>query len=274
MRRVIVLCFLQPQPLAQVNRAFPRPHRVTNANTWDAFLSGVREERVDIVVVDPCAGASQPLSDRLCSLASELEFRPTIPIVGYVSVTASAMRAVQGLVALGAAEIVIRGVDDSAEALSATVQRSVAAFSASRVVRAVGLPFETLPSGVALALQQAFHRPAEVRSVADLATAAKMTRRSLDRWLARAGFSSARTLLACARVNAAFHLLAAGSVRMQQAASALGYSSSRSLAREVHAVTGYPASAIPSRLSRDAFDAALGRRLLRSPGDATPGPMY
>ena len=274
MRRVIVLCFLQPQPLAQVNRAFPRPHRVTNASTWDAFVSDVRHERCDIAIVDPCAGGNQLMSDRLGSLASVLEVGLTIPIVGYVSVTASAMRGVQGLVALGAAEIVIRGVDDSAEALSATVHRTVAASSASRVVRAVGVPFEALPSGVASAIQQAFRRPADVCSVADLAAAAKTTRRSLDRWLARAGFASARTLLACARVNAAFHMLAAGSIRMQHAASALGYSSSRALAREIHSVTGYPASAIPSRLSRDAFVAAIGRRLLRSPSDHRAGPVY
>jgi transcriptional regulator GlxA family with amidase domain len=109
----------------------------------------------------------------------------------------------------------------------------------------------------------AFGRPDRVRSVGDLALAARTTRRSLDRWLARAGLPSARTLLSCARANAAYHLLAGGRVRASEAASLVGYGSPRSLSRELQAIAGQPVSAIPLRLSRDAFAAAIERRLAR-----------
>src|SRR5215216_3212454 len=82
-------------------------------------------------------------------------------------------------------------------------------------------------------------RSERVRSVSDLASEARTTRRSLDRWLARTGLAPARTLLACARANAAFHLLAGGHVRTSRAAEMLGYTSSRALARELHSLTGH-----------------------------------
>jgi AraC-like DNA-binding protein len=266
---VIVVCYVPSQPLAQLRRAFPAPHNVSNASTWDALVSHIRDRQCDVAIVDPCTGGEHLAPERLNDLASVVTPPSAIPVVGYVSVTAAGMRAVQSLVRLGAAEIVIRGVDDATDALATVVHRAVAAGVAGRLMQCAGIPFEALPPRVAAALEIMFNRPDQLRSVGDLALAAKTTRRSLDRWLARAGLSSARTLLSCARANAAFHLLTAGRVRRAEAASLLGYASPRSLTRELHAVTGYSASAIPAELSREAFVAVVGRRLLRSPSGAT-----
>jgi AraC-like DNA-binding protein len=230
-------------------------------------LSDLRERRCDVAIIDPCTDGDHLASGRLGALAIAMPGIAPVPVVGYVSVTACAMRAVQGLVQLGASEIAIRGVDDSIDALATTVRRAVATCASARVVTAVGTPWHALPVPVATAIQMAFHRPEQLRSVTDLATAARTTRRSLDRWLARAGLSPARTVLSCARVNAAFHLLTGGNVRVGEAALQVGYASSRSLTRELFAITGYPASAIPARLSRDVFAAAIARRLVRHPQD-------
>ena len=266
---MIVLTYLSSQSLAQIQRAFPPPHHVLNASTWSDLASDLRQRHCDIAIVDPCLGGDRLAVARLNELSRDIGRPHSIPLVGYVSVTAAAMRAVQALVRLGASDIVIRGVDDSTDAIVAIVHRALSACAANRVVSAVGTPFDALPSGVAAAIQLAFHRPEQLRSVSDLAVAAQTTRRSLDRSLARAGLSSARTLLACARANAAFHLLAEGNLRAAQAASLLGYPSARSLSRELYAITGYPASAVPRQLSRDAFVVALERRLVRRSFDAT-----
>ena len=262
---MIVLCHLPPQPLAQVQRAFPPPHRVVNASAWDALVADVRHIRGDVAVVDPCHGGDHLSSGRLEALAGVSSDHTVVPIIGYLSVSAPAMRAVQSLVRLGAIEIVIRGVDDSTVAIRTVVHRAFATCTARRVVAVVRDPLRTLPPAIAAAVTGAFHHPERLQSVGDLAAAAKTTRRSLDRWLARAGLASARTLLACARANAAFHLLTSGQVRRATVASLVGYASSRSLGREMLAVTGYPASAVIAGLSRDAFVEALGRRLVRDP---------
>jgi AraC-like DNA-binding protein len=231
-------------------------------------MSDLQHRRCDVGIVDPCAGGDHLASGRLSALTHAMTVVPSVPVIGYVSVTAGAMRAVQALVRAGAPEIVIRGVDDSFDGLAGAIHRAVAACASGRLVSAVEAPLQALPLPVANAIQTAFNHPEQLRSVMDLAAAARVTRRSLDRWLARAGLSPARTLLSCARANAAFHLLAGGTVRVAEAALVLGYASSRSLTRELSAITGCPASAV-TRLSRDAFAATIARRLLRRSQSAT-----
>jgi AraC-like DNA-binding protein len=271
---VIIRCYLSPQSLARVQHAFPPPHCVGNAGTWAALVSELHHRRCDAAIVDPCADGDHRAQVRLSSLTQAMALAPSIPVIGYVSVTASAIRVVQALVRSGALEIVIRGVDDSRDALAGAIHRAVATCGWGGVVNAVEAPLRALPFPVATAIQTAFTHPERVRAVSDLATAAGMTRRSLDRWLARVGFSSARTVLSCARVNAAFHLLAGGSTRVAEAALLVGYPSSRSLTRELRAITGCPASEA-TRVSRDAFAATIGRRLVRcQPSALAPCSSY
>jgi len=262
--RVIIRCYLSPQALAHVQHAFPPPHCVSNAITWGALVSDLQRRRCDVAIVDPCAGGDHRAQSRLSILTQAMTLVPSIPVIGYVSVTASAIRVVQALVRSGAPEIVIRGVDDSLDALAGVIHRAVAKCGWGDLANALDPPLRALPLPIGAAIQTAFTHPKQVRSVSDLAAAARMTRRSLDRWLARAGLSPARTLLSCARVNAAFHLLAGGSVRVGEAALLVGCSSPRSLTRELSAITGRPASEA-TRVSRDAFAATICRRLVRRP---------
>lgn len=261
---MIALCYLPSPALTQLRRALLPPHHIRPAASWGALTDHVAFRRGDVVIVDPCSAPERDAGARLRLLGTALSRAPALPVVGYVSVTAPAIHAVQALVQLGAAEIVVRGVDDGAESLASAIHRAVAGSAADRLVQSLGNPFGPLPTGVAAALHRLFRRPEQVRSVSDLAGAAGTTRRSLDRWLARAGLAPARTLLSCARVNAAFQLLAPGRVRATQAAAMLGYPSPRALARELQSLTGYAPSALPGRVSVDTFVAALGPRLLRA----------
>jgi AraC-like DNA-binding protein len=267
---VIALAYLPPSSLAQLRRAFPPPHGVHSFETWEELTRAVTAGGADVIVVDPCAGtggnagtARQPALGRVERLAVARLNTPGIPIVGYVSVTAIAIHAVHALVQTCGAEVVVRGLDDGADTFYALLQRIGAGSSARSLVGALGFPFSPLPADVAAGVELLFRRPDRVRSVTDLAKAAATTRRTLDRWLARAGLASARTLLVCARANAAFHLLAAGGMRPSRAAVLLGYPSPRALAREIHSVTGYPPSTIAKGADAEEFQAALRSRLFR-----------
>ena len=262
---MIALCHVSTLSLAQLQRALPSPHTVSNASSWDTLLARMNQRMHDVLVVDPCAGDERLATVRLRDLADALAALPPRAVVGYVSVTATSIRAVQALSRLGALEIVIRGVDDTPNALATAIRRALTAHSANRLVDSLGPSLAMLPAGVTEALQLLLRSPDRLRSVSDVAVAAKTTRRSLDRWLARAGLAPARTLLACARANAAFHLLAAGRVGRSQAAAMAGYSSARSLARELNAIVGWSPATIASGLTTDALVAALSRRLVRVP---------
>ena len=263
-----VLAFLGSSAHAQLVRALPPPHRVTHTTDWPTLLAALRDARCDVAVIDPCVGGQHGSAERLRELTDAAQASADVPVVGYFAVSATAIRAAHTFARLGPADvsnIVVRGFDDAIDALSATLHRVVSSGAASRLVRSVGNPFATLPPAAARAVVSLFHHPERIRSVSDLAAEARTTRRSLDRWLAQAGLASARTLLACARANAAFHLMSAGHVRAARAADILGYSSPRALAREMQALTGCGASVIRGQLTESAFSTAMARRLRRPP---------
>ena len=201
----------------------------------------------------------------MIALASAVAGTPRAPVVGYVAVTAAAIRATHALTKLGASEVLIRGMDDSPAVLSATLRSVVASSSTNRLLRVASDTLVSLPASIARGVEELFDHPERFRSVSQLADASGSTRRSLDRWLARAGLAPARTLLACARANAAFNLLATGHARVSDAASQLGYPSSRALSREVHAMTGHSARAVAAVLQPEAVAALFQRRILRDP---------
>lgn len=271
-RRVIALSFLPPQSLTQLRLALPPPHSVRSAGSWEEFTLAVSQYACDVVVVDPCVGAERFARERVSELAAARSGTPCTPVVGYVCVTAAAIHAVHSLVRSCAAEIVVRGVDDRADALFRTLQRALAGSAAEPLVVAIGGPCSPLPLEISNALTLLFRRPDKLRSVDDLAMAARTTRRTLDRWLARAGLASARTLLACARVSAAFHLLTTGGLRATHAAALLGYTSPRALARELQSLAGFAPSSIPAHVTRASFVDALRPRLFRD--HAVPASSY
>ena len=271
-----VLAFLGSSAHAHLVRALPAPHRITHTTDWPTLLSAVRDAGCDVAVVDPCVSDQHRSAERLRELADAAQAPADTPVVGYFAVSAASIRAAHTFAQLGppdVSNVVIRGFDDGPDALSATLHRVISSSAASRLVRSAGNPFATLPPTVARAVVTLFHHPERMRSVSDLAAEARTTRRSLDRWLAQAGLASARTLLACARANAAFHLMTAGHVRAARAADMLGYASPRALAREMRALTGCAPSVIRGQLTESAFSAAIAHRLRRPPG-VPPRPAY
>jgi len=260
---VIVLSHLPSLSVAQLQRALPPPHVVSNSVTWDELVARVHRWQHDVAVIDPCVGNEHLAVARLGRLRPVLALAPSAPVIAYVSVSVAAMRAVQALGQLVPHELIIRGVDDSPDALAAAVHRVVAAGAAIRLMACVATSLRELPPNMSAAIEAMFHRPERVRSVSELVATAHTTRRSFDRWLARAGLAPARTLLACARANAAFHILTVGRLPRRRAAALVGYSSARSLARELHALTGWSRSPKAAQFTKDEFATALGRRLAR-----------
>lgn len=231
--------------------------------SWEEFTLAVSELSYDVVVVDPCVGAERFALERVRELEAARCGAPCTPVVGYVCVTAAAIHAVNALARSCGAEVVVRGLDDQAHVLLRTLQRAIAGSAAEPLVVALSGPCSPLPLDIADALTLLFRRPDKLRSVDDLAMAASTTRRTLDRWLARAGLASARTLLACARTSAAFHLLTTGGLRTTHTAALLGYASTRALTRELQSLTGFAPSAIPAHMTPATFVDAVRPRLFR-----------
>jgi hypothetical protein len=223
---------------AHLQRALSPTHAVRTAASWRELLALLETLADEAIVVDPCVrddslgrrGTS--VVEYLCACVAGAR------LVGYVSVTAEAMAAAVTLARCGATEIIIRGVSDQPAQLLRAVRLASASTLTANAIAGLEPALSHLPPPVALALRQVVAHPDELRTVRAVAESARVTRRSLDRWLARAGLAPARRFVACARAITAFSLLLRGGATMGDVAAALGVRSSRSLARELNVITG------------------------------------
>jgi len=71
-----------------------------------------------------------------------------------------------------------------------------------------------------------------------------MNRRTLDRWLDRAGFAPARTILLGARLLRAYQFLRDPGSKLEDVTRKVGYGSPRMFARQVREVTGLTPSGL------------------------------
>ena len=100
----------------------------------------------------------------------------------------------------------------------------------------------------------------------DLAVAAAMTRRSLDRWLDRTGIAPAKMLVIGARLLRAYHYMRDPGYLLEDVAAKLGYPTARLFARQMRLATGLMPSTVRERVAPDRFVATLGARLCQRDG--------
>ena len=115
------LAFLQSPALAQLVRALPAPHRVSNVRDWKTVVSVVPHRDFDVAVIDPSLGGEHLTAERIRALVNALGSSPGTPLVAYVSVTASSILTAQAMARLVPAHVsnvVVRGIDDTPESLS------------------------------------------------------------------------------------------------------------------------------------------------------------
>lgn len=244
---VEVAAHLAPHLLAQLRRACDPecdlPDQETTlavAVSWDALLLHVRTGPVDVVVADPAA--TGPIDTSTIRLI--LTRYPSVPILLYTVLTPESLRATVDLARSGARHVVLRGFDDEPRHLRELLERFPTSRLSDFVLRSLEPQLSQAPPALGRAVAQMFDRPHRFHHAADLALAAGMTRRSLDRWLDRAGIAPARTLLVGARLTRALHYLREPGYLLDDVTRKLGGPSGRIFARQVRQATGLTPSAL------------------------------
>jgi AraC-like DNA-binding protein len=252
--------------LTQLRIALTGDHSVLAVQGWDHLGTVLRERMVDVVVLEPSPLAPAELPALLALLAGH----PATPVVIYTSITAPAMQATVELARRsGVRHVIFRGVDDAPSRLRALLleiagdpwHSALLPWVVSRVART--------PGGVERAVGQLFRAPQQFHDVADLARAAGMTRRTVERWLTRAGIASAKRLVVSARVERGHHLLRESRADVGEVARRLGYPSARLFARQVHLAIGRPPSMLRHAVTGDELVAQLVSWLTTTPDDRT-----
>jgi AraC-like DNA-binding protein len=262
---VEVLARLSAPFLSHLRVVAGREYTLTAVESWDALAAAVRSHPSDVVVVDPRDGGGM----RIDALGSLLARYPSLPVVVYTMLSPEAMRASVELAKFGVHHVVLRGYDDEPRRFRTLLERLPAYALSEQVLAGLAVRLECAPPALLRAVERLFRSPHAFHDVQDLAVAAGMTRRSLDRWLDRTGIAPAKMLVIGARLLRAYHYMRDPGYLLEDVAAKLGYPTARLFARQMRLATGLMPSAVRARVAPDRFVATLGARLCQR--DGRPG---
>jgi AraC-like DNA-binding protein len=259
---VEVAARLSPPLLSHLRAALEHEHALTVVRDWDELAAVVRSRPIDVVVADPKADGKLETA----GLRTLLGRHPTVPVVVYTALTPETLKAAVELAKLGVQHVVLRGFDDEPSRLRELVERVPASRLSDIALRELLPRLDAGPALLKRAVTRLFESPHAFQSVDDLAVAAGMTRRNLDRWLDRLGLASARMLLLGARLTRAVYYMRDPGYLLDDITKKLGYPSARLFARQVRAATGLTPTMLRERAEPERLVEELTARLCRHGG--------
>jgi AraC-like DNA-binding protein len=211
-------------------------HTVLAASSWPALAAVLRARPVDITVVDPCVDG---MADTEAVRAIRSGF-PSVGVLVYTAISADATRAMLSLGEFGIRHCILRGFDDEPIRFRDRLDTLRAAGLEERIVCAlrVALVAGDTPPTLVGAIEQLFRKPTRFHAAADIAAAADMPRRGVNRWLERLGLAPARTLVIAARVLRGYQYAQNPALSMSDVALQLGYTDPRVFAAHVRQISG------------------------------------
>ncbi|HJU64907.1 MAG TPA: AraC family transcriptional regulator [Gemmatimonadaceae bacterium] len=189
----------------------------------------------DVVVVEP----TEVLRREFPSLLELIGMHPDTPVVVYTLLSPQAMRGTVELARAGIRNVVLKGLDDTPHRFAALLEDLAGGrWESPLFVCQVRPHLQYAPEPLTIALERLFRFPRDFQDVDDLARAAGMHRRTVERGLRRVGIASAKLLVVSARVERAHHLMRRRRMTVREAARRLDYPSVRLFARQVRWATG------------------------------------
>jgi AraC-like DNA-binding protein len=259
---MLLLARLSPPMLSHLRIVAGGTHTVLAAPSWPSMAAVLRARPVDIAVVDPCIeGAADTETVR----ALRTGF-PGVPVLVYTSISPDSTRAMLALGEFGVRHCILRGFDDEPSRFRDGLEMLRAAGLEDKVLATLRLALAgaQTPASVISAIEQLFRTPRRFRTAEDIAAAAGIPRRGVNRWLDRAGVAPARMLVIAARVLRGYQYAQNPALAVTDIAKRLAYPDPRVFADHVRLITGRRVSAWRSAVTPDQCVAMLVTKLMLS----------
>jgi len=222
-----------------------------------AAAHAVRERELDALLVDPGA-----LSDDEFARLHAVFRQTAVPVILLTTLTSASARRIVQAAELGAHELVIRGTEDDAvllaHRLASLVQPSVPAILLNHVAKCL----HRFPDRLRTVSVGLFGNGPLPRWVDDLAQRSGFARRTVDRWMERAGIDGAAMLLDAARLARVWEPATEGSLSNAAIAVQCGYVRPRLLVAHARRIVGVAPEEFRRTMTREKFAERLARRLL------------
>jgi len=238
---MLLLARLSPPMLSHLRVVAGGAHTVLAAPSWSSMAAVLRARPVDIAVVDPCIeGAADTETVR----ALRAGF-PSVAVLVYTAISPDSTRAMLALGEFGVKHCILRGFDDEPGRFRDGLELLRAAGLEDKVLATLRLALAgaQAPASLTGAIDQLFRSPRRFRTAEDIAVAAGMNRRGINRWLDRAGVAPGRMLVIAARVLRGFQYAQNPALAVTDIAGRLGYPDPRVFTDHVRLMTGRRVSA-------------------------------
>ena len=209
---------------------------VVRCTSVAALVGLARAACVVAVMLDPaCCG-----EEGVDAWSADVE----VPLFLYAEMTPAAMQAAFAWARRGAGHLLLAGSDDQPLRLQRLLTTLPHVGVVVQVEAALEDALRTLPPPLAHVVRRVLHDSAWVCDVSTFARRTRLTPRSVDRWLARAGLAPPKRLLAAARVLHMYAAVSHGERSLARAAQHAGFTSARSVSRQLRCLLGVRPSAL------------------------------
>jgi AraC-like DNA-binding protein len=242
---VSVLAFLPPRLLRHLQFILPRDRPALVAKSWDDLEGLIEAHPISVAVVDPSADGVRD-TVRFEQIMADY---PSVPIVGYVALSAQAFRAVSELSQRGLKHVVLHTQDDSAERFLALLSRVQASPLTSRFVAELRPRLNQMPIPIVKAVEHMFAEPHRYSGARDIAISAKVPIIRLYRSFQAAELASPKKVLVAAKLLRAYSYLSDPGHSVRGISKKLGYRHPRIFADHTFEVFGLNPSRLRSHVS-------------------------
>ena len=255
---MLVLAAVSDLQFQRLRGAVAPRFAITHARCWDDALETIREQPVEIALVDPAlAGvASGQEIERLHVLF------PSLRLILYTIMIPQLAHVLLTLGQCGIRQVVLRGVDDHPERLRKLVEEEAMNAASNRLVEQLTPALAPLPSELRWVLEDAVRSAGAVQTIQQIAARARVDRGTCARWFARAGLPSPRHILAAARVLYAHRLLKDPGFTIEDVAKRLGYAQAKTLQQHARSYLGLTAGEMRLSLTAEQATARIVHRFL------------
>lgn len=224
---------LAPQTLQRIGRALEGDGIRAVGYAPAELLRELEASSAVCVVLDP----TRLDGEQLDAVAALLRAAPR-PAVIHPPLTSDGVRLGLALARDVGGVLVFQSVEEDFELLVHNILSAVHPSDTGAVLGALMPRLAQLPAGLRDAIVAMFTTEPGLESPEALARRAAMSRRSVDRWLERAGITSTRLLVAAPRLLRAMRLLRDTSLSYSRIARTCGYTSARRFHDQALALTG------------------------------------
>lgn len=255
---MLVLAAVNDLLEVRLKRAAGNRFQFAAARTWEAAVETILSRPVEMAVIDPALSGEA----RTQEIERIRVLFPSLPLIVYSELSPTIARILLKLGGAGIKEAVMAGYDDHPARLGELLANEATRAVSGELVSTILKTLEWCPGELRWAIETIIQEPGSVRSVQDLADHARMDRRTCGRWFLRAGLPPPSVILTVLRVLYAHRLLQDPGYTVEDVASKLGYSQTRTLAQNVREVFGLTPGELRIVLSQDEAVSIVRRRYL------------